>query len=324
MPTEERFVGIDVSQEWLDLAVRAGGAPGDAWRVANDPAGQGEAAARLAGLAPALVVLEATGGLELPVAAELQAAGLAVAIVTPRQARDFARGVGRLAKTDRLDAAAPGGHPAHFAEAVRPAPAPPPDAALAELRALVARRRQVQELLTAEGHRRRVAAPVVRPAIDEVLAVLRKQLGELDRQIAAAVKASPAWRAEARLLRSVPGVGPVLAATLIAALPELGTLDRKQVAALVGVAPVANESGKRRGDRHIAGGRATVRGPLYMAVLSAIVHNPVLRPFYARLLAAGKKPKVALTACMHKLLTILNAMTRDGARWQPPCSAPTA
>ena len=303
------FVGIDVSQARLDVAVRPSGA---LWQVANDEAGLAELGARLAALRPTLIVLEATGGLEALAALDLGTAGLPVAVVNPRQVRDFARATGQLAKTDRLDAQAI----AHFAEAVRPVPRPLPDERARELQALVARRRQVQAMLVAERNRRRTALAEVRPLIDEVIAVLAAQVGGLDRELARALRESPLWQAPERVLRSVPGVGPVLTATLLASLPELGTLDRKRIATLVGVAPLARDSGKHQGPRRIWGGRAQVRATLYMATLRATVVNPVIRAFYARLLAAGKKKKVALTACMRKLLLILNAMLRDRTLWK--------
>jgi len=303
------FVGIDVAKHHLDIAVRPGA--DEPWRVAHDDAGIAALLARLATRRPTLIVLEATGGLEALVAAELATAGLPVAIVNPRQVRDFARASGRLAKTDRLDAQAI----AHFAEALRPVPRPLPDDDARDLAALVARRRQVQGLLVAERNRRATARPVVRRQIDEVIALGERQVKALDRELARAIQRSPLWQAKAALLLSVPGVGPIVTATLLAGLPELGTLDRKRIATLVGVAPLARDSGRQQGSRRIWGGRAPVRAVLYMATLTAIRTNPVIRAFYQRLLAAGKKRKVALTACMRKLLLILNAMLRDGTAW---------
>jgi transposase len=308
MAKPTRSVGIDVAKAWLDVAV---GAAGEPWRVANDEAGVAAVVARVAPGGPALVVLEATGGLEAVVALELELAAGPVAVVNPRQVRDFARATGQLAKTDRLDARVL----ARFGEAVHPPARPLPDAQTRALRALVARRRQGQAMLVAERNRRGVALPAVRPAIDEVIALLRRQVADLDGELARALRASPLGRAEEALLRSVPGVGPVLAATLVAGLGELGTLDRKQVAALVGVAPLARESGKRAGKARIWGGRAQGRAALYMAPLSAVRHNPPLRARYARLRAANRPQKVALTACLRKRLVILNAMVRDGTRW---------
>lgn len=309
MTQAEVVVGIDVAKARLDVATR----PGDeAWWVANDAAGLAGLAERLRGLGPALVVLEATGGLELPVAAALAAAGLAVAVVNPRQVREFARATGRLAKTDRLDARVL----AHFAAAVRPEPRPLPDAAARELGALVARRRQVLEMLVAERHRRRTAGGAVGERIQAHIGWLEGELDAVDGALGDAVRASPAWRAAEDLLRGVPGVGPTLARTLLAELPELGRLGRKQVAALVGVAPLARDSGTRRGKRAVWGGRAPLRATLYMATVAATRHNPVIAAFYARLRDAGKPAKVALVACMHKLLRILNAMLATGTPWQ--------
>jgi transposase len=313
MTSPARFVGIDVSKDWLDVAVRPGGEP---WRESNDATGIAAVVARLAKLAPTLVVLEASGGCEALVALELGTAGLALAVVNPRQVRDFARAIGQLAKTDRLDAAVL----AHFAEAVRPEARPLPDAQTRELQALVTRRRQLQELLVAERNRRRVAPAILHASLDEHIAWLRARVAELDRDLTRMLHASPLWQAEERLLRSVKGVGPVTAATLIACLPELGTLNRQGIAALVGVAPLARDSGKHKGERHIWGGRAHVRSVLYMAALVASRANPVIQPFYERLVATHKK-KVALTACMRKLLVILNAMKRDGTRWDPTHAA---
>jgi transposase len=303
------FVGVDVAAAHLDVAVRPAG---EGWRAANDAPGIAALVARVAALEPTLVVLEATGRLEAPLVAALAAAGLPVAVVNPRQVRDFAKAVGQLAKTDALDAAVL----ARFGEAVRPEPRPLPDAAAQELRALLARRQQLVEMLVAEQNRLGGAPPRVGASVAEHVAWLRRQLAGVDGELAALVRASPAWRAREDLLRSVPGVGPVLATTLLALLPELGALDRRAVAALVGVAPLNRDSGAARGRRAVWGGRARVRAALYMAALVATRHNPAIRAFYARLLAAGKPKKVALTACMRKLLTILNAMVRDDTRWQ--------
>jgi len=306
----ELFVGIDVAAAHLDVAVRPGG---EAWRVANDEAGIAALVTRVAALGPALVVLEATGGYEAAATGALAAANAPVAVVNPRQVRDFARATGRLAKTDALDAAVL----AHFAQAVRPEARPLPEEAALELRGLLTRRRQLVEMITAEQNRRRGVPARVLRQIDAHLAWLRAQLAALDRDLAALLKASPLWHAKERALRSVPGVGPVLTLTLLADLAELGTLDRKAIAALVGVAPLSRDSGAQRGRRRVWGGRSPVRAALYMAALAAARHNPVIAPFYRRLLAAGKPKKVALTACMHKLLTILNAMLRDGTAWDP-------
>ena len=308
MTEQERFVGIDVAAAHLDVAV----APdGTAWRVGNDPAGHAELVARLRELGPALVVLEASGGYEAVAAAELGLAGLRVAVANPRQVRDFGRAVGQLAKTDALDAALL----ARFAAAVRPEPRPLPDAAAQELKALVGRRRDLIAIQVAEQQRLRLARGAVRADIEAHLGWLRERLAELDRRLGAAVAASPLWQATLALLVTVPGVGPVVGATLVAELPELGRLTRQEVAALVGVAPLNRDSGTLRGRRGTWGGRASVRAALYMAVVTAVRWNPGIRAFHARLVAAGKPGKVALVACMRKLLTILNAMVRDGAPW---------
>src|SRR5262245_27888947 len=262
------------------------------------------------------MVLEATGGLELPLLAALGSAGLPVVAVNPRQVRDFAKAVGKLAKTDALDARVL----AHFADAVRPAVRPLPDAATQALTALVTRRRQLVEMLTAEQNRRRTAPAAIRADIQAHIAWLQGRLKGLDQDLDRALRSSPLWREHEDLLRSVPGIGPVVTATLVAELPELGTLGRKQIAALVGVAPLNRDSGTLRGKRTVWGGRATVRAALYMAALVGTQRNPVLRALYQRLLAAGKLKKVALTACMHKLLTILNALMKHRTRWAPSLS----
>ena len=240
-------------------------------------------------------------------------AGLPVVVVNPRQVRDFAKATGTLAKTDALDAAVL----AHFAAAVRPTPRPLPDAATQSLAALVTRRRQLVEMLTAERNRLGSAPRVLRAEIQAHITWLKRRLGRLDADLHQAIRTSPAWRVQDDLLQSVPGVGPVLAVTLLASLPELGTLNRKAIAALVGVAPLNRDSGTRQGRRMVWGGRAAVRAVLYMGTLVAVRHNPVLRAFYQRLRAVGKLPKVALTACMRKLLTILNAMLKQQTRWNP-------
>ena len=305
-----QFVGIDVSKAQLDVAVRPNG---ETWAVAHDEAGLSALVARLRTLAPALIVLEATGGLEVALAGALATAALPVAVVNPRQVRDFARSTGTLAKTDRLDAQSL----AHFAEALRPQPRPLPDAQAQELSALLQRRRQLVEMLTAEKNRLPLAAPRVRPQLQAHITWLQRQISQFDDALRALVRSSPLWRDKEDLLRSTPGVGPVLATTLVAALPELGTLTRQQIAALVGVAPLNRDSGTLRGRRTVWGGRAQVRTVLYMSTLVAVRHNPVLAAFYQRLRTAGKAPKVALTACMRKLLTILNAMLKHHTRWAP-------
>ena len=302
------FVGIDVSKDQLDVALRPSA---ERWAVANDDAGIATLVDRLGALTPALIVLEATGGLELPLTGAL-AVGLPVVVVNPRQVRDFAKATGKLAKTDALDAAVL----AQFAEAVRPALRPLPDAALQALSALLARRRQLLEMRTAEQNRLGMARPPVRKGIRAHIAWLDRRLAQTDDDLARAIRESPVWREKDDLLQSAPGVGPGLARTLLADLPELGTLNRKQIAALVGVAPLNRDSGTLRGRRSVWGGRAHVRAALYMSALAATRYNPVIRAFYQRLCAAGKAKKVALTACMHKLLGILNSMVKHRTPWR--------
>jgi transposase len=308
--TVAQFVGIDVSKAQFDVAVRPSG---ETWTVAHDEAELSGLVARLRTLAPALIVVEATGGWEVALVGALAAALLPVAVVNPRQVRDFARSTGTLAKTDRLDAQSL----AHFAEALRPQPRPLPTAQAQELSALLQRRRQLVEMLTAEKNRLPLAARRIRPQLQAHIAWLQQQITQFDDDLRELVRSSPLWRDKEDLLRSTPGVGPVLATTLVAALPELGTLTRQQIAALVGVAPLNRDSGTLRGRRTVWGGRAQVRTVLYMSTLVAVRHNPVLAAFYQRLRAAGKAPKVALTACMRKLLTILNAMLKHHTRWAP-------
>lgn len=308
-------VGIDVAKRRLDVAVLNAELPEDGY--ANDAAGHEVLVAALAALEPALVLMEASGGYEAALACELVAAGLAVAVVNPRQARDFARAMGRLAKSDRLDAAVLAELAAvlvrrdDLARFLRP----PAEAERLDLEALVARRRQLVTMLTAERQRLALARPAVRPSIEALIDALRAQIDELDGEMRTQIAAH--HRELGALLQSAKGIGPVASATIIAELPELGRLDRRQIAALVGVAPYARESGVWRGRRRIAGGRGQLRRTLYMATLTATRHNPVIRAFYERLLAAGKLKKVALVACIRKLLTILNAMVRDGHPFDP-------
>jgi len=274
---QERFIGVDVSKAWLDVAGRPDPAPR---RVPNDPGGIAGLAADLRRLAPSLVVLEATGGLELPLVAALQVAGLPVAVVNPRQVRDFAKATGQLAKTDRLDAALL----AHFAEAIRPTPAAVVPDDVRHLDALLTRRNQLIEMRVMETNRLdRLTDPAVRREVGKHVAWLAKAIGRADAAVAEAVKASPVWRAKDALLQSIPGVGPVATVTLLAGLPELGTTTGSRLAALVGLAPFADDSGARQGGRHIRGGRAPVRRALYLAALSAVVHNPAMRAFKERL-----------------------------------------
>jgi transposase len=303
------FTGIDVSKARLDVALSTG----EQWSESNEDAGIRGLTRRLWEVGPEIIVLEATGGFESAVAAALAQAALPVVIVNPRQVRDFARATGQLAKTDRIDARTL----ALFAERVRPAPKALPDEAAQELDALLTRRRQILEMITAEKNRFSSAALALRKGIREHIRYLERQLKGIDLETEARIRTSPIWRAKEDLLRSVPGVGPVLSRTLIAELPELGALSEKQICALVGVAPLARDSGKMRGRRIVWGGRAPVRAVLYMAALVASRRNPVIRAFYLRLRAAGKPPKVAITACMRKLLVILNAMLRSNTPWNP-------
>jgi len=307
----EHFVGIDVAKDRLDVHIRPGG---EVFMVARNGSGLALLVERLQTLAPALVVLEATGGYETVVASALAAAQLPLAVVNPRQIRDFARATGKLAKTDRLDAAAI----AHFAEAVRPPARPVATAEAQALGELVARRRQVIEMIIAERNRRRMASQrrVIR-AIKRHLALLQAELSELEGDIDGAIRNSPAWQADADLLASVPGVGKATLRTLIAELPELGHLNRRKIAALVGVAPVNRDSGTMRGRRTIAGGRPAVRTALYMAALVASRANPVIAAHYTKLRTAGKTGKQALVACIRKLVVILNAILRDRKPWIP-------
>ena len=309
------YIGIDVSKADVSIAVHSG----DTWTCPTTSVALDALATRLGARQPALVVMEATGGYEAPVAAALTTAGLAVAIVNPRQVRAFAQAIGQTAKTDAIDAQLL----ALFAARVRPAARALPDAATQHLASLVARRRQLLDMLGAEQRRLAQAAPsgAVTRNLRTHIRWLERQVQHLDTDLGHAVQHSPVWRVHEDLLRSVPGVGPTTARTLLAELPELGTLDRRAIAALVGVAPFNRDSGRWRGQRHIAGGRASVRASIYMAALSASRFNPVLRHFYHRLLAAGKPKKVALVALMRKLLTIVNAMCRDQQAWKPPLPA---
>ena len=311
MSEDPRYIGIDVSKAQLEVAVRPGN---QRWQVSCTDEGTGKLISQLTHLRPTLVVMEASGGLEIPLVASLAAASLPVVIVNPRQVRDFARATGILAKTDAIDAQVL----AHFAEAVQPAQRPLPSAEAKALSALVSRRRQLVSILVAEKNRLGTALPSVRPRIQAHIAWLEHDLKELDDDLDDTLRGSPIWREKEDLLRSVPGVGRNLAFTLLAYLPELGTLDRRQIAALVGVAPFNRDSGTLRGRRTVWGGRSCIRAALYMSALVASRHNPVIQAFYARLLAAGKPKKVALTACMRKLLIILNAMLKHHVPWHSP------
>jgi len=305
------YVGIDVAKATLDVAI---GSDGELVQVENNEAGIGRLLERLGEVAPTLVVLEATGGYESVVAGAIVGRGVAVAVVNPRQVRDFAKATGVLAKTDRIDARVL----ARFAEAVRPEPRPLPTAEAKELEEYLSRRRQLVDMLTMEKNRQSIATTErmkksLKKHVDWLEEALRRANDDIDK----AIRNSPAWREQEDLLRSVPGIGPVSARTMLAELPELGRLNRKKIAALVGVAPLNRDSGTMQGSRTCWGGRANVRQVLYMAAISAVRCNPVIRQTYAALRARGKKHKVALVACMRKLLTILTAMVRDQRRWSP-------
>jgi transposase len=308
--TGTSYAGIDVSKARLDVAVRPSG---EAWQSSNDETGIAALVDRLQVLAPRLIVLEATGGLERHVTAALAVAGFSVAVVNPRHVRDFAKATGRLAKTDAVDAAAL----AHCAQALQPTAHPLPDAATQALAALVERRRQLVSMLTAEKNRLQQAFPPVRAKIVAPIAWLEQALTDVDGELDQMLHASPLWRERDQLQRSVPGVGPAVSRVLLAHLPELGEGSVKHLATLVGLAPLNRDSGAWRGSRAIWGGRQHVRAALYMATLVGVRHNPILQAFYERLVARGKPKKVALIACMHKLLTILHAVLRDRTPWAP-------
>lgn len=319
MAQERVAVGLDVAKDWIDIAVvPATTAP---WRVPTTEAGMTTLAAALVERHPHVVVIEASGGYEAPVVAALAVVALPVAVVNPRMVRAFARASGRLAKTDRIDAQVLAAFGVQMAPVVRPVP----EAALVDLRALVLRRQQLVEMLGAERNRQRLARTAVQRSVATVIRTLEQALARLDTDLAQHIAASPHWQAQADLLQSVPGVGPVTAGTLLAHLPELGHVDRQPLAALIGVAPYNCDSGHWRGKRAIWGGRPCVRRVLYMATVVATIHNPVIRAFYQRLCAAGKPRKVALIAAMRKLATLLNAMLRDHRPWCPPpaSTAPT-
>lgn len=310
----DSFIGIDVSSQTLEVASSL---ENKTWQVANQATGIGQLEEQLRALKPAMVVLEATGGYEFEAACALQAAGLLVAVVNPRAARDFARSMGALAKTDALDARML----AAFARVLYQHPQrerfvkPLASQELQRLQALVLRRRQIVQMLASERQRLRISHVATRPSIERVIAFLKAELDDSDGEVARDVRQHHGELAAA--LSSVPGVGPASVAVLVAELPELGQLDRRRISALVGVAPMNRDSGQMRGQRTIWGGRADVRRTLYMAALVATRHNPVLRVFYERLLAAGKPKKVALVAAMRKLLGMLNAIAKRRSSWNP-------
>jgi transposase len=309
LPKSEIFVGIDVCAARLDVAVYP-----DEQRFshANDPEGVEALRHRLLRVKPALIVLEATGGLQAAAAGALAGAKLPVAVVNPRQVRDFAKALGKLAKTDAIDALVL----ARFGQSVRPPVRPFKDDQAQELDALMLRRRQLLQMLVMEKNRLPRAPKATVASLRENIAWLSSRVSDLDREIGTLIEATPMWQAKDEILQSVPGVGPVLSRTLLAELPELGSLGRREVASLCGVAPLNQDSGMKRGRRRIWGGRAHVRSVLYMACVTAIRFNPMMRTFHQRLMEAGKPFKVAITACMRKLITVLNAMLRSGTSWE--------
>jgi transposase len=312
MSEDQKFVGIDVSKDHLDIAVRP---EGRSFTVPNDDAGIQELISRLLPLSPKVVLLEATGGYENLVVAALGLAQLPVKVINPRQARDFAKALGKLAKTDKIDATVL----AHFAQLVQPQPGSLPDASQKKLINLVSRRHQLIDMLVMEKNRLHQASLEVQPGIQQHIDWLTEELNKLDRRLDDFIKKTPIWQEKVKLLQSVKGIGPVIALGVLAYLPELGTLNRKKIAALVGVAPFNHDSGKFKGKRMIRGGRSKVRNLLYMASLVASRFNHAIRAFYQKLLQAGKPKKVALTACTRKLLTIINAMVKKNSCWNQNC-----
>lgn len=303
------YIGIDVSKTRLDMEAYPGTHPAS---FNNDDTGRAQLIEALKGLRPKLIVIEATGGLESPVASELATAGLAVAVINPRQARDFARALGVLAKTDQVDALVL----ARFAEAIKPAVRPLKSSEVMALESVLTRRGQIIEMITAERNRQAQAPSKIAKQIAQHLIWLKRRLDEADHDLDDAIQRSPIWQAKARIITSIPGVGRVTATSLLAELPELGQLSRREISALVGVCPFNRDSGGHRGRRAIWGGRASIRAVLYMAALVSSRYNPVIKAFYQRLLAAGKVKKVALVACMRKLLVILNAMVKSNTPWR--------
>ena len=313
--SEKQWVGIDVCQKSLDVYIRPSS---KLFQVTNDRVGIANLIQILIEIQPELIVLEATGGMEIDAAEKLTQAGLAVAVINPRQARDFAKATGQLAKTDAIDAKVL----AHFADAIRPEVRQISDESSRQLEDLVQRRRQISDMITAEKNRRRGKTNLVKASIDEHIKWLEEQLKEIELQIKSAIAVNQDWKQKMDLLTSVPGVGEVVAVTLISSLPELGTISHKSISYLVGVAPLNKDSGKFRGKRKIWGGRAKIRCVMYMATLVAVRFNPLIKAFYERLLKKGKLKKVALTACMHKLLIVLNAMIKNNQAWRSEASPP--
>jgi transposase len=306
----ECFVGIDVAKNTLDMRIEPAGT---VLRVSYDNAGVGQICQRLTEVGPTLIVMEATGGLETRLASELAARGLPVAVVNPRQVRDFAKATGQLAKTDRIDAAVL----CAFARAIRPAVRPIKDTDTRELDEWVTRRRQLVEMRVQETLRLGSASKRQQKSLQAHIAWLDKRIEEIDIDLSARLRKSDVWRAKDDLLRSIPGIGAVTSRTMLAKCPEVGQLNRREIAALVGLAPLCDDSGKHRGKRFIWGGRADVRAVLYMAAVSAIRCNPIIKAFAERLKKAGKPAKVVIVACMHKLLTIINAMIKNRSPWNP-------
>lgn len=317
MESSEVFVGIDISKSELEVGVLNG--PPKTWKTGNDDTGAVTLVQRLIQLNPVLVVMEATGGLERPVQSVLEAAGLSVRVVNPRQVRDFAKAMGILAKTDRIDAMVL----ARYAQTIKPEPRRGKDKETTELEALLTRHRQLVDMLTAEKNRLKTTPKRVRGSIESHITWLEKCLKRVDKETRGFIKSMPIWREKDEIIQSAPGGGPVLATTVLASLPEAGRLNRRQITALVGLAPFNRDSGKHTGKRCVWGGRANVRSALYMATLAAIRCNEVIRRFYQRLIENGKPRKLAITACMRKFLTILNAMLRNGTRWDPQRAAST-
>jgi len=309
MGTEKVFVGVDISKSHLDIGLHP---PRRAWRVTHDEAGRAGLSQELLQLKPELIVLEASGGLESGLAVALKESGLPVVVVNPRQVRDFARAQGILAKTDRIDAQIL----ARFAERVRPEMRPLPDEAQRALEGLMVRRRQLISMRTAEKNRLSMASKEVIPGIRDHLQWLNKQLDKVDQDISRRIQRNDVWRQKEKLLRSVPGVGTVLSRSCLSGLPELGKINHKKIAALVGVAPFNCDSGKFKGRRRIWGGREYIRSVLYMGTVAAVRWNPIIRSFFLRLVKGGKSKKLALTACMRKLLVILNAIIASNEAWR--------
>lgn len=311
MNQEPHFVGIDVSKTRLDVAVRP---TGEQFAISNDESGIAHLLQRLEGMTVSLVVMEATGDLELPAAAAISASGLQVAVVNPRQVRDYAKAIGRLAKTDTVDAKVL----AQFAEQIRPEPRPVADEQAQALVDLLTRRHQIMEMIVAERNRLSRSHQPVKAHVRAHIDYLEHELADLDDELGKTIRQTPIWKDQDDLFKTIPGIGPIVSMTLLAELPELGQLNRKQIAALVGVAPLNRDSGQKRGKRVVWGGRSRVRAVLYMGALVATQHNPLIRAFYQRLCNAGKAKKLALTACMHKLLVILNAMAKHHTKWLQP------